>query len=147
MQMEQRKMILYDGKVITYSSGEPSVVYALCDPRDGTVRYIGITNRLIGRLNEHMRMYGGNERKNAWLRDLADAHMLPYMHTLEVLANEAEWRERELAWIEMYLENGVDLLNEEASKIKKLRETRNSIRIRLRLENHRARHHSKRSVS
>ena len=61
------------------SRGDTTIVYALADPRNGTVRSVGVTNSPIGRLNEHMRMYGGNERKNAWLRELVDAHMLPLM--------------------------------------------------------------------
>jgi len=61
------------------SRGDITIVYALADPRNGTVRSVGVTNNPIGRLNEHMRMYGGSERKNAWLRELVDAHMLPLM--------------------------------------------------------------------
>ena len=60
-----------------------------------TVQFdVGVTNSPIGRLNEHRRMYGGNERKNAWLRELVDAHMLPLMYTLELLEIEGIWRDR-----------------------------------------------------
>ncbi len=92
------------------------IVYGLADPRDGKIKYIGVTNSLIGRLREHMRMYGGNTRKNAWLQELTDAYMLPYMVTLEVIEDDTEWREREIAWIDAYVKAGIDLLNDEAYK-------------------------------
>ena len=93
--------------------GHTWVVYGLADPRDGTVRYVGVTNSLLGRLNEHMRMYGGNVRKNAWLQELKDVYMLPHVVTLEVIEDDTEWREREVAWIQAYLDFGADLLNED----------------------------------
>lgn len=96
--------------------GTTWIVYGLADPRDGIVKYIGVTNSLIGRLNEHMRMYGGNERKNAWIQEIKDAYMLPYMVTLEVIEDDTEWREREIAWIDAYVKAGASLLNDEASK-------------------------------
>ena len=62
-------------------------------------------------------MYGGNERKNAWLQELLDAHLLPYMHTLEVITDPTEWREREIAWIKAFQESGADLLNDEVKRV------------------------------
>ena len=118
-------------KKMHFQGGRPSasnrrgntwIVYGLADPRDGAVRYVGVTNSLIGRLVEHMRMYGGNARKNAWIQTLIDAHMLPYMVTLEVIEDDTEWREREIAWIDAYVKAGVDLLNDEADKYKAAQE-------------------------
>jgi hypothetical protein len=59
-------------------------------------------------------MYGGNKRKNAWMQELLDVFMLPLMYTLEVVEVEDEWRNREIAWIQTYQEQGADLLNDEA---------------------------------
>jgi hypothetical protein len=112
----RRKMRYYGGRP-THRRGDTLVVYALYDPRGGEVRYIGITNNLLGRLNEHMRMHGGNERKNAWLQELINAHRLPFMLTLEVIADPTEWREREIAWIKAYQESGADLLNDEVKRV------------------------------
>ena len=111
----------FDGRTFRFSGrkprrGDTEIVYALADPRDGAVRYVGVTNNLLGRLNEHMRMYGGNARKNAWLQELVDAHLLPYVVTLEVIADEEHWREREVAWIVAYVKAGADLLNDESYK-------------------------------
>lgn len=94
--------------------GTTNVVYALVDPRNNEVRYIGITNNLLHRFNEHMRLNGRNERKNAWLKELLNTHMLPIMHTLEVVDVYSEARKREVAWIQGYQENGADLLNDES---------------------------------
>jgi hypothetical protein len=114
------------------SRGVTTIVYALADPRNGTVRSVGVTNSPIGRLNEHMRMYGGNERKNVWLRELVDAYMLPLMYTLEVLEIEGIWRDREIAWIEAYVASGADLLNDEVSKLKRKREEERMRRLKRR---------------
>lgn len=97
---------MYEGGGNRNSRGDTTIDSALADPRNGTVRSVGVTNSPIGRLNEHMRMYGGNERKNAWLQELVDAHMLPLMSTLEVLEIEGIWRDREIAWIEAYVASG-----------------------------------------
>jgi hypothetical protein len=125
--------------------GDTVVVYALCDPRDGDVRYIGVTNSVLGRFKEHMRMYGGNERKNAWLRELLNKQMLPLLHTLEIMEDERQWRDREIAWIEAYTASGADLLNDEISKLKQKRERERLMRVRMRLQNHRTHRHRKRA--
>ena len=111
----RKKLRIYNGRYPNQRNrrGDTMVVYALVDPRNSSVRYIGITNNLLGRLNEHMRLYGGNVRKNAWLQELIDAHMLPIMRTLEVIEVFEETREREIAWIKAYVDNGADLLNDE----------------------------------
>jgi hypothetical protein len=52
------------------SRGDTTIVYALAEPRNGTVRSVGVTNSPIGRLNEHMRMYGGSQEPHGssqWL--------------------------------------------------------------------------------
>lgn len=117
-----RKRDMFDGYNPPQKSqvqrGETTVVYALVDPRDHAVRYIGVTNSVLGRFKEHMRMYGGNERKNAWIRDVLDASMLPLMYTLEVLEEESDWRDREIAWIRTYKEQGADLLNDEVIHVR-----------------------------
>ncbi len=96
---------------LRYHRGSTMVIYALIDPRDGKARYIGKTNNLLARFNEHMRLNGPNDRKHAWLKELLDLYMLPYMHTLEVVKVYSEAREREVAWIEAYIKAGIDLLN------------------------------------
>jgi len=97
--------------------GTTMVVYALADPRDGKVRYIGITNNLLARFNEHMRLSGENSRKHAWLQELVDAYMLPIMYTLEVVQVYTEARAQEVAWIQIYRGHGADLLNDEANRV------------------------------
>ena len=87
------------------------VVYALRDPRDDAIRYIGITNNLLERFNQHLRLNGPNTRKHDWLREILDVHMLPAMVTLEVVDATVDARKRETAWIRVYQESGADLLN------------------------------------
>lgn len=112
---QRKKRVFYGGAGrrtgLRYHGESTMVVYALCDPRDGKVRYIGITNNLLARYNQHLRLNGPNDRKQEWLREVLDEHMLPIMHTLEVVAKDGDARERELAWIEAYVNAGADLLN------------------------------------
>lgn len=105
------KKVFFKGR--SYGNG---YVYALVDPRTNEVRYIGSTNNLLRRLNEHMRLYGGNKRKNAWLKELKDSSMLPYALTLEVLEDERYNQDCEDSWIEYYMAAGADLLNAKAAQ-------------------------------
>jgi trans-2-enoyl-CoA reductase len=117
MQAMKKKLVFNGGSPARNNRrGHTDIVYALYDPRNMKPRYVGVTNSLIGRLNEHMRMYGGNTRKNAWIQELIDAHVLPVMHTVEVVEEEEDWREREVFWIQAYIADGADLLNDESNK-------------------------------
>lgn len=118
--MERRKLAHFNGRIGQRRLGKPRgttmVVYGLVDPRDGEVKYIGITNNLLARFREHMGMHGGNTRKQAWLQEVMDAHMLPYMVTLEVVKEDDSARERESLWIQAYVDAGKVLLNDEVAK-------------------------------
>jgi predicted GIY-YIG superfamily endonuclease len=125
------------------SRGDVMVVYVLHDPRNGRARYVGITNSPIGRLSEHMRMYGGNESKNAWIQELLDAYMLPLMYTLEIVEDADRARDREIAWIKYFLSHGADLLNDEVSRIEEKSKIERIMRVRRRLKNHHAHRNSR----
>lgn len=100
-----------------HSRGTTQVIYGLADPRTGGIRYIGKTNNLLARFNEHLRLNGPNSRKHDWLREILDAYMLPYMVTLEVVDPNHDAREREVTYIRAYLKAGIDLLNDEVERL------------------------------
>lgn len=90
-------------------------LYALTDPRDSRVRYIGRTiNPLERRLREHL--YVGRRgkvkdgRKAAWFDELAAAGLKPGILLLET-AERATFQAREKALIEQYRQTEPDLLN------------------------------------
>jgi hypothetical protein len=114
-----RKRRIFDGRTGKFCSPDemkPTIIYGLVDPRDSSVFYIGLTNHLYHRFKQHMLMAGTNKRKQNRIQAILDAHMLPWMHTLEVVDVHASPREREVAWIKAYRESGADLLNDEAEK-------------------------------
>ncbi len=74
-------------------------IYALTDPRDGAIRYIGKANDAQKRLVTHRRDgKRGTRPVHLWLRELVRLGMIP---GLTVLAEccEDDWREQECAAI------------------------------------------------
>lgn len=89
--------------------GDPRLIYALVDPWDGAVRYVGQTLDPAGRLRGHVRASRG--AKAAWVADLAGRlGGAPEMVELEWCpAPDADGRE--LAWMRRFADEGADLLN------------------------------------
>lgn len=74
-------------------------IYALCDPDDGTIKYVGKAVCSKKRLKSHLR---DSRRRNTpvyqWIRSLEKA---PELKVLEVVF-EYEWKDAERRWIEEY---------------------------------------------
>jgi len=85
-------------------------VYALIDPRDHAVRYIGMTDDIYRRLKAHLRETA-NMAKYAWIQGLQKEQRVFIMHTLEQCQQHAQAVERETYWIRHYLKRGAPLLN------------------------------------
>ena len=88
---------------------ETIYIYSLKDPRDRRVRYIGKTNNLTRRYEQH-RYSSGECRRERWLRGLFDKKMKPVMEVIEECTAE-EWKEKERYWIAFYRLLEDDLLN------------------------------------
>lgn len=77
-------------------------IYALCDPSDGSVRYIGKANESRKRLATHLR---DSRRRvspvNSWLRKLQNDRQIPILRVIATVP-EAKWREEEIRWIAFY---------------------------------------------
>ena len=91
----------------------PVSIYALCDPRDGDVRYIGKAVDPAKRLRQHLSSFQLSyyrSQKVSWIKSLLDAGVKPTLTVLEVVppdeANAAECR-----WIEKALNMGARLTN------------------------------------
>lgn len=87
-------------------------IYALVDPRDGRVRYIGTANDPERRLQGQLVTVAcrGTSRKGRWLCELAAAGYTPGLAILERVPVDA-WRAAELRWIEHYRAHEPDLCN------------------------------------
>lgn len=87
-------------------------IYALRDPRDGRVFYVGKTCNLTVRFADHCS--GGRREKNPMRRrmilKLRDEGFKPMLHILEKCEGNI-WQQREIFWIAEYRRRGYELCN------------------------------------
>jgi len=86
-------------------------VYSLIDPRNDTVRYVGITDDVYARFYQHLRCDGSNKEKDDWISELKAENRMLIMKTLEEVEILEETRVKEQKWIRHYLSRGIILLN------------------------------------
>ena len=90
---------------------EQVYIYALADPRDHKIRYVGKTNLELGaRLDWHIRE-PTNRRMGEWLGSLWFDGVRPEICVLEV-CHTSKWEQEERSWISR-LRKVADLLNVE----------------------------------
>lgn len=83
------------------------VIYALVDPRDGLVRYVGVTRNPSSRFSQHLRMPSSEgSQKNDWIKSLKDISMTPVFVFLDTVKDTAA-DETELEWIKHFSTLGV----------------------------------------
>ncbi|TDZ92170.1 GIY-YIG nuclease family protein [Mycobacteroides salmoniphilum] len=90
---------------------DPAVIYALCDPTSGEVRYIGKTIDVRARLRSHLwdsRNPKEHTHKARWIRSLKSP---PVLEIIETLSDADDWAERECYWIAKYRSEGARLTN------------------------------------
>jgi hypothetical protein len=91
----------------------PWISYALVDPRDNAVRYVGRAYEPQIRFKAHLKdEYAANPAKYRWIRELRKNRLLPHMEVLEGVygsLRDADTRER--AWIQHFINAGAALTN------------------------------------
>lgn len=98
--------------------GDTATIYGLYDPRDESLRYVGVTTTTIEqRLARHiseakrsLRTGNGISRKNDWVVGLLESGLKPQVREID----EAPYYERcsaEVGWIQHFSNTGCDLLN------------------------------------
>lgn len=86
-------------------------IYALTDPRDGQIRYIGKADDPTRRYVAHTKaVRQRNPYKEAWIRKLAGLGLQPGLQILEQVLI-AQWSDRERFWIAHYRTLGARLTN------------------------------------
>lgn len=87
-------------------------IYALRDPRDGEIRYIGKTSmKLTRRVQAHLAMCSDEHNHRAcWLRNLIASGFLPVYQILQMGEGE-HWDVAERWWIKTGLDSGWHLTN------------------------------------
>jgi len=88
----------------------PWCIYVLKDPRNGAVRYVGMTHNKT-RLNEHVfSVKRCRTHKASWIKTLLREGLRPLMESIETGLGEG-WVVRERYWIAEYRRRGADLTN------------------------------------
>ena len=85
-------------------------IYALIDPRDNGVRYVGLTEYPDERLKQHIQR-DGNIPKRQWITELSQLGLSPLMQTIEIVQTLSAAFEREGHWIHHYIHAGAKLVN------------------------------------
>lgn len=97
---------------MSQGSSKMYTVYVLIDPRDGTVRYVGITNQTTNRrLDQHLKRTDGNNEKSGWIDELILAGLKPRIKAIEEVLTLKEANERETYWIQHYLARNTPITN------------------------------------
>lgn len=90
-------------------------IYALTDPRDNQVRYIGQTDDLAKRLQQHI-ADKSNSPKCTWIRELTTNRQYPGIVQLATVTDEENAHYIEYRWIYFGRKNGWNLTNTTAMK-------------------------------
>lgn len=87
-------------------------IYALTDPRDGQIRYVGKTFNLESRFRGHLKEKIGS-KKNNWIHGLRSAGLKPSVEVLETIdcKDDSDWADSERFWISTLSFYGFRLLN------------------------------------
>ncbi len=85
-------------------------IYTLEHPITGEIRYIGKTNNLKRRLQQHLTNKRGVNHKNCWIASLLKDNIKPIMNILDEVPIE-EWEFWEQHYISLYKSWGINLTN------------------------------------
>jgi hypothetical protein len=83
-------------------------IYALVDPRNNRIRYIGKAIDIYKRLSQHLREKS-DTRKGRWIKSLLASGHKPTLVILEEV--EGNWEDAERKWIFLFRESGAELCN------------------------------------
>jgi hypothetical protein len=88
-------------------------IYALIDPRDNAVRYVGQTNEPSNRFSQHITAKPEiNLAKHQWIQELIAQGLEPRFEILECInVSPAVVDEREFYWIQHFQANNIKLTN------------------------------------
>ncbi len=88
-------------------------VYALVDPFDNLIKYVGCSKQPKKRLYEHWTQFHDWGGKAEWMRGLKKKGIKPRLFVLASYPDdEAKWQERE--WFYFLLSQGMPMLNDPA---------------------------------
>lgn len=90
-------------------------IYALIDPRDNTIRYIGKSDDVKYRYYQHLHSIGGGRQERQWIRELKILELVPALRILETIDKNPNAHKlvlvRERYWIDNLISTGHPLIN------------------------------------
>ncbi len=86
-------------------------VYALVDPRNASVYYVGVTQDVYRRFSEHLSCSDKNTEKNRWIEECIQSQIVIVMETLEHFDDAEKAYAREKYWIQHFLDLNMPLTN------------------------------------
>lgn len=85
-------------------------IYKLLDPRDNSIKYIGKSCNISGRLACHIseaRKPGKKNKRASWIKSLLVLDLKPILEVIEVCENNTVASEREKYYISFYKDSGI----------------------------------------
>lgn len=89
----------------------PTYIYGLVDPRTSLIAYIGKSNDVYARWEQHI-SDTKNAAKAAWVRQLMASGIAPIVVILETVDDSGDWDTAERWWIAQGIRTGWPLLNQ-----------------------------------
>lgn len=87
-------------------------VYALLDPRDSAIRYVGRTTDVKHRLTKHNSLKSNvGTPKNDWVREMRSVGVRPVLEVLEEVETKKEGKFWEVHYTDLFRSWGFDILN------------------------------------
>lgn len=90
-------------------------IYALIDPRDNAIRYVGKSEDVSYRYYQHLHGIGGGRQEREWIRELKILKLSPTLRILETIDRVPDAHklvlERECYWIDNLTSTGCLLIN------------------------------------
>lgn len=83
------------------------IIYTLTDPRDNQIKYVGKTNNIKRRMQEHL-VESSTTKKNNWIKSLRKQNLKPIIEILDEETDDPFW---EIYWISQIKTWGFTLKN------------------------------------
>lgn len=97
-------------RTIRHSPELPVHIYALVDPRDNSIRYVGVTTNLEERYFAHLGQTEATANKREWMKSLRAEGLAPRMFVIETTTGKHA-QEDEKWWVAELESDGHPLLN------------------------------------
>ena len=97
--------------VIAFCIQNTTFIYALSDPRNGEIRYLGKADKPLTRRQIHLQhAHKARTHKNAWILELRKHNLTPVLEVLDEVPCDC-WQEFERSYISVFRAIGVRLTN------------------------------------